>query len=158
MAEDLRQPLQRAPVQVSGQTLDCLLPLRMLLRVEKLCWCLHENQPSVAHPVATLCPSPAGNESWAKALLSLASLTALSEPWPSSKLHVPVRDTEAAVPVVLWEPGVCRPVPDEDFFLVVELLDGVDVPGGGGGGDGISSGSHTPVPLQDVPIGQTCVH
>ena len=68
-----------------------------------------------------------------------------------------VPDTKAALPVVLWEPGVCRPVP-EDFFLVVELLEGVDVPGGGGGGDGTASEMHTPVPLHDVPIGQTCAH
>ena len=58
--------------------------------------------------------------------------------------------------MVLWEPGVCRPVPDEDFFLVVELLEGVDVPGGGGSGDGTASDMQTPVPLHDVPIGHTC--
>lgn len=66
-------------------------------------------------------------------------------------------DTEATVPVVLWEPGVSRPVPDDgEGVLVVELLEGVDVPGGGGGNDGMALDTQTPVPLQDVPIGQTC--
>ena len=73
-------------------------------------------------------------------------------------MHVPVPDTEAAVPVVLWEPGVCRPVPDEECCLVVELLEGVEVPGGGGGGDGMALDTQTPVPLQEVPIGQTYAH
>ena len=105
--------------------------------------------------------SPAGISCGAEARLGLtgagACLTALSELWLSKRFYMQVPAIEAAVPVVLWEPGVCRPVPD-DFFLVVELLDGVDVPGGGGGGDGTASEMQTPVPLQDVPIGQTCAH
>lgn len=131
--------------------------------MEDLCWRPHRHQPSPAHPVAILSAWYLASHVrlWAEATLALpaagANSTALLEPWLSSRIHVQAPGNEAAVPVVLWEPGVCRPVPD-DFFLVVELLEGVDVPGGGGGGDGTESEMHTPVPLHDVPIGQTCAH
>ena len=63
------------------------------------------------------------------------------------------------VPVLLWDPGVCRPVaPPVPAPVVPELLEGVGVATGGGGGEGVTLFTHWPTPLHDVPLGQICTH
>ena len=63
------------------------------------------------------------------------------------------------VPVVLWDPGVCRPVaPPVPAPVVLELLEGVGVATGGGGGEAVTLLTHRPTPLHDVPLGQICTH
>ena len=61
------------------------------------------------------------------------------------------------MPVLLWDPGVCRPVtpPAPELLL---LFPGVGVASGGGGGDGVTLFTHWPTPLHDVPLGQICTH
>lgn len=60
-----------------------------------------------------------------------------------------------SVPVLLWDPGVCRPVAPPVPELLV-LLEGVGLASGGGGGDSVTLFIHWPTPLHDVPLGQIC--
>ena len=63
------------------------------------------------------------------------------------------------VPVVLWDPGVCRPVaPPVPAPVAPELLEGVGVATGDGGGEAVTLFTHWPTPLHDVPLGQICTH